>query len=103
MTIKICLEYNASQNEWLELAFGEKHLKMNEILRGLWQIEIENTDLPKDKKYSFEVHSEEQCLRKEWKCHKIDIPASKSVKELIIRDKWIDRPNNSPFYSSVFT
>ena len=42
-------------------------------------------------------------VRKEWKKHILALPAGVEPDELTIVDRWIDRPYDSPFYSSAFT
>ena len=96
MSILITLDYNTSWGEKLFLRNGSKKYEMRYIYAGTWQIGMDKMN---GSTYSFEVWKNNVCIRTEWRAHRL--PAKKA-KVLIIRDKWIDRPVDSPFYSSMF-
>lgn len=96
MSILITLDYNTSWGEKLFLRNGSKKYEMRYIYAGTWQIGMDKMN---GNTYSFEVWKNDVCIRTEWRAHRL--PAKKA-KALIIRDKWIDRPVDSPFYSSMF-
>lgn len=96
MSIIITLDYNTAWGEKLFLCNGGKRHEMRYIYSGTWQIDME---IMKDKTYSFEVWKNNTFIRKEWRGH--ILPDTKA-KVLNIRNKWQDRPYDSPFWSSMF-
>lgn len=96
MNIHITLDYKTIWGEKLFLRTGKDLHEMYCIYAGTWQIDL---DRIKEKEYSFEVWKNGVCSRKEWRTH---LMPDTEAESLIIRDKWLERPEDSPFYSSLF-
>lgn len=96
MSIHITLDYKTLWGEKLFMRAGKDLHEMHCIYAGTWQLDL---DRIKGKEYSFEVWKNGSCIKKEWRSHTIPEADAKS---LIIRDKWLDRPDDSPFYSNLF-
>ena len=100
MRLHSSIDYVTRWGEKLVLRIGDKAFDMRCIYKGEWQVEIEDVKMPSDRKYSYEVWKDGEVLRKEWRSH---VLPSNLQDNVIIRDRWIDHPSNSPFYSSLFT
>ncbi len=103
MTLHISIEYRTAWGEELVLCLGGKRYPLAYVADGLWQGEIARFAPEKAAEYSYEVVRDGYTVRKEWKKHTLALPAGIEPKELTIVDRWIDRPYDSPFYSSAFT
>jgi len=99
MKIQISLDYVTVPGESLVFKAGGKDYKMEYLYAGVWFFEGDLTVKSNDE-YSFEVWMDGQCVKKEWMKHRFSFCASPET--LIIRDRWLDRPQNSPFHSSLF-
>ena len=103
MTLHISIEYRTAWGEELVLCLGGKNYPLAYVADGLWQGEIARFAPEKVSEYSYEVVRDGITVRKEWKKHILALPAGVEPDELTIVDRWIDRPYDSPFYSSAFT
>ena len=103
MKLNISIEYRTSWGEEIVLCLGGKRYPLAYTAEGLWEGEIARVNLSKSAEYSYEVVRDGQTVRKEWKNHVIALPDGMEPKELTVYDRWIDRPADSPFYSSAFT
>ena len=103
MTLHISIEYRTAWGEELVLCLGGKRYPLAYVSDGLWQGEIARFAPEKVSEYSYEVVRDGYTVRKEWKKHILALPAGVEPKDLMIVDRWIDRPYDSPFYSSAFT
>ena len=70
---------------------------------GLWQGEVARVNASKVSEYGYEVVCGGQTVRTEWKKHILSIPEGAKPEVVNIYDRWIDRPEDAPFYSSAFT
>ncbi|MBQ9710660.1 MAG: 4-alpha-glucanotransferase, partial [Bacteroidales bacterium] len=100
MRLQSSIDYVTRWGEKIVLRIGERTYDMRCILRGAWQVEIDDVHIPSDRTYSYEVWNGSEILRTEWKKHVLPVNIQDDV---ILRDRWIDHPSNSPFYSSLFT
>lgn len=98
MKTKITLDYFAAFGEKLVLNSGKDILDMQNVGCSTWEIETESL-LP-ESEYSFELWKEGNCVRREWMKH--SLPKA-NCNELIVNDRWLDLPTNSPFYSNLFS
>ena len=103
MTLHISIEYRTNWGEELVLCLGGKRYPLAYVADGLWQGEIARFNPEKAAEYGYEVVRDGYTVRKEWKKHILALPAGIESKELTVLDRWIDRPYDSPFYSSAFT
>lgn len=104
MKLHISIEYFTAPGEHLAILFhGGKSFRMDSIFGGVWTF---SCDVPAgigSLEYSFELRDESACLRKEWDGHFLPLPSGKRPRNLDVRDKWHDRPADSPFWSKAFT
>ena len=103
MKLNISIEYWTNWGEEIVLCLGGKRYPLAYTAEGLWEGEIARVNLSKTAEYSYEVVRDGQTVRKEWKKHIISLPEGMEPKELTVYDRWIERPSDSPFYSSAFT
>ena len=103
-TIQISLNYQTAWGEELLLHTGKKSYPMEYSTGGLWQIRLPQSVLKDGDTYGFQLVRGGAVVREEWKQHLFMAPRP-ALREglLVIRDRWIDRPANAPFYSSAFT
>ena len=103
MKLNISIEYWTNWGEEIVLCLGGKRYPLAYTAEGLWEGEIARVNLSKTAEYSYEVVRDGQTVRKEWKKHIVSLPEGMEPKELTVYDRWIERPSDSPFYSSAFT
>ena len=100
MKIQSSIDYSTRWGERLVLRIGGKAYDMRYIFRGSWQVAIEDDSITPGEEYSYEVWNDKELVRSEWHPHALP---SDLLPEVVLRDRWIDMPENSPFYSSLFT
>ena len=103
MKLNLSIEYKTAWGEEIVLCFEGKRYPLAYVADGLWQGEIARFNPEKTAQYSYEVVRDGYTVRKEWKKHTLALPAGIEPKEITVVDRWIDRPYDSPFYSSAFT
>jgi len=103
MKLNISIEYRTNWGEELVLCLGGRRYPLVYVSDGLWKGEIARFNPENAVGYSYEVVREGVTVRKEWKKHSLVLPEGADPKELTVMDRWIDRPADSPFYSSAFT
>ena len=103
MKLNVSIEYRTNWGEEIVLCLGGKRYPLAYTAEGIWEGEIARVNLSKTAEYSYELVRDGQTVRKEWKNHVLVLPEGMEPKELTVYDRWIDRPSDSPFYSSAFT
>ena len=103
MTLNISIEYRTNWGEELVLCLGGKRYPLAYVAEGIWKGEVSRFNPEKVAEYGYEVVRDGVTVRTEWKNHRLALPEGVQPKELTIIDRWIDRPCDSPFYSSAFT
>ena len=103
MKIRISIQYNTSWGEQVVLAAGRKVYPMEFTFGGLWQAVLPGSALKDGQQYGFRVVRGGDTVRSEWRKHRFTAPATAPKDTLILRERWIDRPANSAFWSSAFT
>ncbi len=103
MTLHICIEYMTNWGEEIVLCLAGKRYPLTYVTDGLWKGDVPRFNPAKASEYSYEVVRDGITVRTEWKKHKLVLPEGVEPKELAVNDRWIDRPSDSPFYSSAFT
>ncbi len=123
MRLDISLEYFTSPGEELFLVLSSgKAIAMEYATGGRWEACFEVQDTAGTIEYSFEVHRDGQCVRCEWGRHSVpelvegtvasagsatgkrNMATDRTVEAVLeIHDRWQDRPEDSPFWSKVFT
>ena len=103
MILKTRVEYNTSWGESLVLCAGKKRYPMDYVCDGVWAVEIDRFDSSRMKEYSYEVIHNGKTVRREWKKHELNIPSYADAQTIEVIDRWHDRPQDAPFYTSAFT
>ena len=103
MKLNVNIEYRTSWGESIDLCLGGKRYPMSYVDNGIWTAEISRASLKKHTEYSYEVMRDGQTVRKEWKAHVLLLPEGYAPKSLTVNDRWNDRPEDAPFYSTAFT
>ena len=97
MNVKISVRYNTRWGERLVLKMGKRTFDMDYVYDGLWEITLPAGQCASS--YTFCVVADGAVIRTEWRGHALTLPASGNLE---IRDRWIDRPDGSAFWSSAF-
>ncbi|MBO4467634.1 MAG: 4-alpha-glucanotransferase [Bacteroidales bacterium] len=100
MTVNIQIQYQTAWGESLRLKIGKRRIPMEYSFGGMWQIMLTSKDIQLGDKYGFEVVRDGKVIRTEWRGHTLTVGGRSLV---ILRDRWIARPDNSAFYSSAFS
>ena len=103
MKLNVSIEYRTSWGEEIVLCLGGKRYPLAYTSEGLWEGTVARVALEKTSEYGYEVVRDGQTVRTEWKKHILVLPEGAEPKTLTVYDRWIDRPEDSPFYSSAFT
>lgn len=104
MKLLINIEYRTRWGEQLVLRLGRRRIALQYAEDGVWTCAIERYTPPaRPDEYHYEVERDGVCVRREWRPHTLHIPGSHAPRALRIRDRWIDMPADTPFYSSAFT
>ncbi len=103
MTLHVSIEYITNWGEELVLCLGGKRYPLSYVTEGIWKGDIARFNPAKVYEYGYEVVCDGVTVRREWKKHLLALPEDLKVKDLTVADRWIDRPYDSPFYSSAFT
>ena len=103
MKLNVSIEYRTNWGEEIVLCLGGKRYPLAYTSEGLWEGIVARVALEKTSEYGYEVVRDGQTVRTEWKKHILVLPEGAEPKTLTVYDRWIDRPEDSPFYSSAFT
>ena len=102
MKLTISIEYKTSWGEELVLCLGGKRHPMSYAADGLWKLELPKFSTARPVEYKYEVVRDGATVRSEWSVHTLAVKFA-GVKNLVVCDRWQDRPADAPFYSSAFT
>ena len=100
MTVHFYLRYNTVWGDQVFLRVGKHSFGMRYTGYGMWETTLSGHEIHKDHPYSYEINREGKTVRKEWRAHTLRLPGR--ISEAIIRDRWIERPAESAFWSSAF-
>ena len=103
MTLHISIEYRTNWGEQVVLCLAGRRYQLTYAAEGFWQAELAGIEPENVAEYSYEIVRDGFVVRTEWKKHQLVLPEGVAPKELTVADRWIDRPYDSPFYSSAFT
>ena len=103
MKLNISIEYWTNWGEQIVLCLGGKRYPLAYVADGLWEGEIARFNPANAEEYSYEVVCDGRTVRTEWKKHSLVLPEGVEPKVLTVNDRWNDRPEDAPFYSSAFT
>ena len=106
MHIDISLEYFTNDGETVAIDFGKGPEKMIKVIDGVWA-SVKDIAPANNLSYTFSILKDGNVIRKEWKSHDIRIPF-KNIKDsetfsIQIRDRWMDVPEDMPFWTKAFT
>ena len=101
MTIHFALKYNTVWGEQLIIRIGSHSFGMRYTGDGMWEATLSGYDIRRGQQYGYEVTRDGAVLRREWRAHTLLLPQD-ARGEFIIRDRWMDRPSGSAFWSSAF-
>ncbi len=110
MKLEITLEYFTRPGEDLFIILaGGGEIPMEYESAGRWAASLEVPDGTDDLEYSFELRRGGQRVRKEWKGRVTTFPdvsrgaePAPVIKKYVVRDRWQDRPEDSPFWTDAF-
>ena len=94
------VNYNTSWGEEIKMKVGKRLLDMEYKDGGEWTVRLGGRDIKSGQKYSYVLVKGASFERTEWRGH---IVPEVTADEVVICDRWQDRPSNSPFWSSAFT
>ena len=103
MKLKVSVEYRTEWGEELVICIGGKRHPLHYVSDGIWEGEVSRLNAGKKIEYRYEVVKDGKTIRKEWGQHTLVPPAGTSSGTVISYDRWNDRPEDSPLYSSAFT
>ena len=103
MKLNVSIEYRTNWGEEIVLCLGGKRYPLAYVAEGIWKGGIDRFNPAKASEYSYEVVRDGMTVRKEWRKHSLVLPEGAQPKVLNVYDKWNDRPEDSPFYSSAFS
>ena len=101
MRLKVKIEYKTRWGESVVLRQGTRKWPLAYSADGLWLGEVARFDPARE--YGYEIETDGRVVRREWRDHILHIPDDCKAKTLSVTDRWIDRPEDAPFYSSAFT
>ena len=100
MNIHFSLKYDTVWGESLVLRAGRRSFPMRWCGGGMWETTLTGRDLHIGEKYSYALVRDGEILRTEWRGHTLVLP--EGTKEATVRDRWMERPADSAFWSSAF-
>ena len=104
MQVKISIEYFTTPGESLCIVLKNgREVPMQYVLEGIWIASFEVPSSSRSFEYGFELRLNGVAVRREWSGHTVALPSSGKPSELEIRDRWNDRPADSPFWTKAFT
>ncbi len=100
MTIHFLLNYNTAWGESLVLCTAKKRFEMNYAGGGVWEATLKGSQIGAGDCYTYIVMRDGKPVRYEWRTHQFAAPDKANT--LTVRDRWIDRPQDSAFWSAAF-
>ena len=100
MHIRISIQYHTRWGESVVLWRGRRRIPMECLPGGLWQADVTGRELPSGCSYTYAIEKDGKIVRREWRSHGFEVPAG--LKEVVVRDCWENRPEDSAFWSSAF-
>ena len=103
MVLRISLDYFTKWGETLSVNFGKVSYPMECVSNGRWSVDITGVDFGRLHSFNFEVLKGGVPVRRDWGAHRLLVPSVSVPKVLDVRARWLERPEESPFWSSMFT
>ena len=98
--IHFSLNFNTVWGESLVLRVGKKVHAMHYAGNGRWEASLNETDIRNRQEYVYALQRDGKTIRYEWRVHTFRAP--QGAKEIVVLDRWINRPHNSAFWASAF-
>lgn len=103
MKLYFDIEYYTRWGEQLVLQIGDRRLGLQCADGCRWTGCVENLAFEKQIEYRYELECDGITIRREWQSHKLLLLENAIGRRVIIRDRWLDRPSDTSFYSTAFT
>jgi len=104
MRITVSIEYYTVPGESLSYLWPDgKETPMSYVPNGVWVTEVKVPSTWKVVEYGFVLKRDGKTVRREWAGHTLNIPSSKKINSVEVRDRWNDRPSDAPFWTKAFT
>ncbi len=103
MVVNFSIEYKTVWGESISLLIGGKTHPMTGSGDGLWTLRLNGVKPEQLEDYGYRVMNEGKCRRREWKHHSLHVAGAAATSSFSIKDRWLDQPEDAPFYSSAFT
>lgn len=114
MNAEFSIEYHPSCGETLFLCIGGKRHAMSLTGAGVWTVAVNRVRKDALTDYCYEVEYPDGTVRKEWGRHSLNLPSlsnlasassasHSSLTMVSVSDRWMDEPEDAPFYSSAFS
>ncbi len=118
MTIHFQVNYKTAWGESLVLCTAKKNHAMEYAGGGLWQVTLKGNQIKNGDCYTYILMRDGKPARYEWRTHRFEAPAAETREAgekkasgktgnsaglaVTLRDRWIDRPQDSAFWSAAF-
>ena len=104
MRLRISIEYFTVPGESLSFVAADgQETAMRYVAEGLWQVEVNVPSNWKTVGYGFILKRNGETVRREWAGHTLNVPSSRGISTIEVRDRWNDRPSDAPFWTKAFT
>ena len=104
MCITMSIEYFTVPGESLSYLWPDgKETPMSYVSDGVWSAEVKVPSTWKVVEYGFVLRRDGKIVRREWAGHTLNIPSSRKITSVEVRDRWNDRPSDAPFWTKAFT
>ena len=103
MQVNISIEYFTNPGESLILKTRSREIPMNYVSAGIWTASLEVPSSLRSLDYGFELRRDGITVRREWAGHSTIVHSGKKPAVFDIRERWNDRPSDSPFWTKAFS
>ncbi|MBQ5402411.1 MAG: 4-alpha-glucanotransferase, partial [Bacteroidales bacterium] len=100
MTLLFTINYKTAWGESLVLCTAKKNHAMEYAGGGLWQVTLKGNQIKNGDCYTYILMRDGKPARYEWRTHRLNLPEKATY--VTLRDRWIDRPQDSAFWSAAF-
>ena len=101
MDIQFSVKYETAWGEEVFLVTAKKAFPMEYSEGGLWHVVLTGRDIRDAESYHYEIQRDGDTVRREWHDHLLRVPAKGA--SLLVRDRWLAREGDSPFWSQAFS
>ncbi len=97
------IEYYTRWGEQLVLQLGGRRIDLQCVDGCRWSGCVEDIAFEQSLEYRYILECDGVTVRNEWRNHRLSLPESAVGRRVVIRDRWLDRLSDAPFYSTAFT